>query len=102
DPDKTNVSLSRSSRYCGNSFSVFRRMDGTSIFHPSPNGLLPKPELYARPRLGENPFRAEATGKATPTELVPLAGLTENFSSIPLSAPPPFGSEISGISILFD
>src|SRR5438034_7404666 len=35
-------------------------------------------------------------------EAVPLAGLTENFSSIPLMAPPPVGREMEGISIALD
>jgi len=33
---------------------------------------------------------------------VPFTAFTKNFSSIPLIAPPPFGSEIEGISMALD
>jgi len=35
-------------------------------------------------------------------EAVPFTALTENFSSIPLMAPPPFGKDMEGISIALD
>ena len=35
-------------------------------------------------------------------EAVPFTAFTENFSSIPLMAPPPFGKEIEGVSIALD
>lgn len=35
-------------------------------------------------------------------EAVPFTALTENFSSMPLMAPPPLGNEIEGISIELD
>ena len=33
----------------------------------------------------------------TDNDAVPVEGFTENFSPIPLIAPPPFGSEMEGI-----
>ncbi|HEY0426483.1 MAG TPA: hypothetical protein VGC76_01630 [Pyrinomonadaceae bacterium] len=35
-------------------------------------------------------------------DAVPLTAFTENFSSIPLIAPPPFGKAMEGVSIALD
>ena len=57
---------------------------------------LPEPELYERPRAGDAP-RAGENGSGIENEAVPLTAFTANFSSMPLIAPPPFGSESEGI-----
>ncbi len=41
-------------------------------------------------------------GSGIQNEDVPLTALTENFSSIPFIAPPPFGRVMEGISIALD
>src|SRR5262249_18201535 len=62
---------------------------------------LPLPELYERFSAGEAP-RAVEKGSGSANEVVPLTAFTENFSSIPLIAPPPFGSDSEGMSMAFD
>jgi hypothetical protein len=89
------------SLYCGRPLSVFRLMEDSPKLHPSPKILLPDPELYDRVNEGVTP-RAGEKGRAMENDDVPLAALTENFSSIPFMAPPPFGSTIEGISIALD
>lgn len=41
-------------------------------------------------------------GSGIEKEEVPLTAFTENFSSMPLIAPPPLGNEIEGTSIALD
>lgn len=71
------------------------------MFQPNPKIPLPDPELYDTDNEGEAPLAGEA-GKGIEKDDVPLTALTENFTSRPLMAPPPFGSAIDGISIAFD
>jgi len=52
-------------------------------------------------RDGEAPLAGE-NGRGKENDAVPFTAFTENFSSMPLMAPPPLGREIAGISIAFD
>ena len=72
-------------------------MEGKSSPQPIPSKLLPAPELYDTDRVGVKPLRLGERGIGMLKAAVPLLGLTWNFSSMPLMAPPPFGREIWGI-----
>jgi hypothetical protein len=50
---------------------------------------------------GEAPLAGE-NGSGIEKTAVPLTAFTENFSSIPLIAPPPFGKAMEGTSIELD
>src|SRR4051794_35054841 len=63
---------------------------------PSPSELLPEPELYWSAIEPSRPLRVFENGKGIDKEQLPLTALTENFSSIDRSAPPPLGREIAG------
>ena len=76
-------------------------MEGKPKFQPKPKMPFPAPELYDKLSEGEAPLEGEM-GRGIENDAVPLTAFTENFSSIPLIAPPPFGREIEGISIEFD
>ena len=58
-------------------------------------------ELYERLSCGTTP-RAGDTGKGIEKAAVPFTAFTENFSSIPFRAPPPFGKDIEGTSMALD
>lgn len=62
---------------------------------------LPAPELYERVKEGEAPLVGEK-GSGMENPAVPLTAFTENFSSMPLIAPPPLGKDIEGTSIALD
>src|SRR5215212_10249926 len=47
---------------------------------------------------GVTPFRPGEKGSGSDKDIVPLDGLTENFSSMLLIAPPPLGKEMAGAS----
>ena len=70
-------------------------------FHPKPKVPFPAPELYERANEGVTPRDFEK-GRGIENAAVPLTALTENFSSMPLIAPPPLGRVNEGISIAFD
>jgi hypothetical protein len=76
--------------------SVLRVIDGSERLQPNPNGPLPAPESYDRARLGPNPDRPALVEMGIESDAVPVTELAENFSSMPLMAPPPFGSAIEG------
>lgn len=76
-------------------------MDDNPKDHPKPKMPFPPAELYDNESEGENP-RAGEKGSGMEKDEVPLTAFTENFSSIPLIAPPPFGRVIEGISIALD
>src|SRR3954453_22663319 len=91
-----NTSDSSPSRYRGRPLSVLRVTDGSERLHPKPNGPLPDPESYAMEICGPKSERPAVNGSGTLSELVPVTGLTPNFSPIRRIAPPPFGREIAG------
>jgi len=66
-----------------------------------PKTPFPEPESYAKSKAGEAP-RAGETGRGMENEAVPLTAFTENFSSMPFMAPPPFGRVMEGDSIALD
>jgi hypothetical protein len=76
-------------------------MEGKLRLHPNPKIPLPDPELYESISEGDAPLAWE-NGNGIEKEAVPFIALTENFSSIPLIAPPPLGNEIEGIVMEFD
>src|SRR5262249_34676122 len=71
-------------------------IDASSSDQPSPTTLFPAPLSYDRRSGGAVPLRAGVSGRGSDSESVPFAALTANFSSMPLIAPPPLGSEIEG------
>src|SRR5882757_9809071 len=84
------------SLYCGKPLSVLREIAGMDILHPRPNSLFPDPELYDSCRDGTFSLRAGAEGRGMLRAPVPLTAFTENFSSMPLIAPPPLGRVTEG------
>jgi len=76
-------------------------MDGRLNVQPKPNTPFPEPELYDKANVGEAP-RAGEKGRGIEKEAVPFTAFTENFSSMPLMAPPPFGKAMEGVSMALD
>ena len=90
------TSESSLSQYLGSPFSVFRVIEGTDRLHPNPKGPFPDPESYCNESLGEKSERLGVVKIGMVKETLPLAALTENFSPMPLIAPPPLGRERIG------
>jgi len=79
---------------------VLRLMPGILRLQPSPNGPLPVPVLYTSVSSGCKPARPGGTAIGTEKFPVPVCRSGENFSPIPLSAPPPLGNEITELEFV--
>src|SRR5215472_822970 len=90
------TSDSSPSRYCGRPLSVLRVIAGTPRLQPKPKGPFPEAESYCKRNGGVKPDRPWLSGSGTVMPAVPVAALTENFSSRPLIAPPPLGRVTDG------
>src|SRR5258708_39602382 len=99
--EKRKVSESISSQYWGRPLSVFLFIEANPRLQPKPKIPFPAPELYDIFKEGEA-ARERENGRGIENEAVPLIGFTENFSSMPFIAPPPFGKEMKGTSMAFD
>src|SRR5271170_7921896 len=95
-PERMNTSPLAASSYSGRPFEVLRVICGNETLQPRPKGPFPAPELYARLSFGPKPLRPGDTNTPSVNDAVPVARFTASFSSMPLIAPPPLGSETEG------
>ena len=89
--------MSPLSRYRGTPFEVSREMPGTLRLQPKPNGPLPLPVLNPSDNCGCKPPLPGGRLRGTVKLPVPVCRSGENFSPIPLSAPPPCGTAIKSL-----
>ena len=88
------MSDSAPSSYCGRPLSVLRVIVCASSVQPKPNGPFPAADAYDMVRDGVR--RAWLSGSGSDSSAVPVAALTDIFSSKLRIAPPPLGSDTLG------